>query len=226
MATVADNRAKIAWGPRLDLSVLEDLYAPRTVTPFTPPPGGIDNLGIVSTDTFMVPGKGEVAVEFSGYVRVARSEPTSGAWDTTEVYTNLIDMRMEGDAGELGPVVVTLNPDFLSAGQIRTPFPDEGRTLAPKACRMAVGALFSLPKLGLAVFNREPIILTIDDVQAIPPAGNPGEGRIYQMLPLFDRADPDGRPAAYLTSLKFAMGSYITEAQVRDLGGRPCGSQG
>jgi hypothetical protein len=57
--------------------------------------------------------------------------------------------------------------------------------------------------------NREPIILTIDDVQSIPPAGAPGQGQIYRMMPLVDVTDPDGAPVAYLTSLRFAMGGYL-----------------
>jgi hypothetical protein len=57
----------------------------------------------------------------------------------------------------------------------------------------------------------------------IPPAGNPGNGQIYQILPLFNRADPDGAPAAYLTSLKFRMGHYVTEAKIqRILHDSPC----
>jgi hypothetical protein len=219
MTTVAtlENGHKLAWGPRIDLQGKEYLYAPQTVKRYTPPPAGVDNLGISSTDSFMVPGIGEFTVNFQGYVRVVRSEPTTDEWVNTEVYTNLIDMCMRGEAPEIGPIMVKLNSDCLSTGQIRTPFGDEAHEQPAKACRMAVGALFELPKLGLTLFNKEPILLTIDNVRAIPPAGNPGEGRIYQMLPLYNRADPEGPPAAYLTSLKFAMGSYITEAQIQDV---------
>ena len=64
------------------------------------------------------------------------------------------------------------------------------------------------------LFDKEQILLTIDNVRAIPPAGNPGEARIYQLLPLYDRAEPDGQPAAYLTRLKFAMGTYLSEADL------------
>jgi len=213
MATTVDEY-KITWGPRIDLSGLENLFAPRTVTPFTAPPPGIDNLGIFSTDTFVVPGKGQFTVDFRGYVRVARSKPTTDDWVSSEVYTNLIEMDMRGEAPGIGPIIVKLNPDFLSAGQLRTPFADMNAEQPEKACRMAVGALFEIPTLGLALFNKEPIELTIDNVRAIPPAGNPGRGRIYRMLPLFDRADPDGLPAAYLTGLKFEMGTYVTEAQI------------
>jgi hypothetical protein len=208
------NNPKMAYGPRVDLGGLENLYAPQTVEPFTPPAPGIDNLGIVSTDTFLVPGHGEFRVEFKGFVRVARSKPSTERWVDSEVYTNLIEMCMRGSSPELGPITVRLNPDILSTGQLRTPHEDLNCAQPEKACRMAVAAVFELPKLGLTLFNKEPIELTIDNVRAIPPAGNPGNGQIYHVLPLFNRADPDGEPAAYLTKLKFAMGTYITEAEI------------
>jgi len=205
----------LAWGPRIDLTTLPDLYAPQTVPAYTPPVTGIDNLGITSTDTFVVAGRGEFKVDFKGYVRVARSQPTTTEWNSSVVFTNLIEMCMRGEAPEVGPIVVTLNPDFLSTGQLNTPFGDEQLHQPAKACRMAVGAIFTLPKMNKTLFNKEPIILTIEDVRAIPPAGNPGNGIIHRMLPLFDRDNPDGAPAAYLTALKFAMGTYITEADIK-----------
>jgi hypothetical protein len=217
MTTVANGTPKLAWGPQIDLSTLPNLYAPQTVPPYTPPVTGIDNLGITSIDTFVVVGKGEFTVDFKGYVRVARSQPTTSDWNTSEVYTNLIEMCMRGEAPGVGPIVVTLNPDFLSTGQLSTPFGDEKLHQPAKACRMAVGALFTLPQLGKTLFNKEPIILTIEDVRAIPPAGNPGNGLIHRMLPLFDRESPDGRAAAYLTALKFAMGVYITEEDIEHI---------
>jgi hypothetical protein len=212
--SASGNVPKTAYGPRVDLSELENLYAPQTVEPFTPPAPGIDNLGIVSTDTFLVPGKGEFQVEFKGFVRVARSKPTTDRWVDSEVYTNLIEMCMRGNSPELGPIIVKLNPEILSTGQLRTPHKDLNCAQPEKACRMAVAAVFELPGLGLTLFNKEPIELTIDNVKAIPPAGNPGDGQIYHILPLFNLADPEGEPAAYLTRLKFAMGTYITEAEI------------
>jgi len=216
MATSVKNY-KVAYGPRVDLEKLDNLYSPQTVKPFTPPPPGIDNLGIVSKDTFYVPGKGEYDVEFKGYVRVARSKPSTDQWVDSEVYTNLIEMCMRGDSAELGPITVTLDPETLSTGQLRTPQADLHCDQPDKACRMAVAAHFDLPKLGLTLFNKEPIELTIDNVKAIPPAGAPGNGQIYHVLPLYNLADPDGNPAAYLTRLKFAMGTYITEAEIQGI---------
>jgi hypothetical protein len=213
----ATNQPKIAWGPRIDLEELTNLYDPQTVQPYTPPAPGIDNLGITSVDTFMIPGQGEVTVQFTGFVRVARSEPSTTSWNDSEVYTNLIEMCMRGEAPGIGPIVVTLNPDILSTGQLRTPWAVQCEAQPEKACRMAVAAHFDLPELGKTLFNKEPIELTIDHVQMIPPAGNPGEGRIYQVLPLFDTTDPDGRPAAYLTGLQFRMGNYVKQAQIESI---------
>jgi hypothetical protein len=120
---------------------------------------------------------------------------------------------MEGESPELGPITVALNPECLSTGMIRTPFDAETEQQPAKACRMAVGAVFELPRLGLKLFNKEPVLLTIDDVRSIPPAGNPGKGQIYQMLPLYDVDNADAEPVAYLTSLSFRMGTYLPEPQ-------------
>lgn len=205
----------IRFGRPVQTDGVPNIYAGATVVPWTPPEAGIDNLGISSIDTFAVPGVGEYTVAFDGWVRVVRSPSTSGEWASAEVYTNLIEMKMVGECEELGKITVTLNPDCLSAGQIRTPFdPYAGEGPSAKACRMAVGAIFDMPKLGMKLMNREPIILTIDDVRTIPPAGAPGKGQIYRMMPLLDVNDPDGQPVAYLTSLRFNMGGYLHRDQM------------
>jgi hypothetical protein len=213
--STAVQEPTIVYGPRVPIKDVPDLYAGTQVTPWTPPGPGIDNLGISSVDTFAVPGVGEFTVEFKGYVRVVRSEPTAEEWATAEVYTNLIEMRMVGESEELGTITVTLNSDCLSAGQIRTPFdPYAGEGPSAKACRMAVGAIFDVPRMGLKLYNKEPVILTIDDVRTIPPAGAPGKGQIYRMLPLYDMARPEAEPVAYLTSLRFNMGGYLNADEI------------
>jgi hypothetical protein len=217
MATLFTSEGKVSSGVPIDYPKLPNLFGPRAVSPFTPPPTGIDNLGITSTDSFFIPGRGEVTVNFTGYVRVARSEPTCADWVNAEVYTNLIEMRMVGKTSEIGDVIVTLNPEYQSAGQLRTPFADLDKVQPEKACRMAVGAMFHAPRLGKCLFNKEPIELTIDNVRAIPPAGNPGIGRIYRNLPLYDVDNPHGPIAAYLTGLSFAMGTYLTEDELGEL---------
>lgn len=212
---------KIGFGPLIDRTHVPNLYAPQTVEGYTPPVSGIDNLGIKSTDNFEIPGYGEFQVDFKGYVRVVRSAPTSQEWVEAEVYTNMFEMCMRGQAEGLGEIVVTLNPEYMATGQIRTPpgAVDEAEdpSRPAKKCRMAVMAHFQAVQLGKTFFNKEPIILAIDNVRSIPPAGNPGWAGITQrMLPLYDVNDPDGAPAAYLTSLNFAMGSYITEAYIEE----------
>src|SRR5438105_12491468 len=102
MATAVTPEPKIKYGPQVSTNGVPNLFEPQTVTPFTPPPSGIDNLGITSVDTFKVPGVGEFTVEFSGYVRVVRSQPTTDEWASTEVYTNLLDTQMGGGSPEVG----------------------------------------------------------------------------------------------------------------------------
>ncbi|MDH2429615.1 DUF6073 family protein [Sphaerisporangium sp. TRM90804] len=213
--SAATSDPKIVYGPKVNLDGVENKYAGTPVVPWTPPQPGIDNLGLYSVDTFAVPGVGEFTVPFDGWVRVVRSEPTDAEWAGAEVYTNLIEMKMVGESEELGTITVTLNPDCLSAGQIRTPFdPYAGEGPSAKACRMAVGCIFDVPKLGMKLYNKEPVILTIDDVRSIPPAGAPGKGQIYRMLPLYDMAHPEREPVAYLTSLRFNMGGYLVKEEM------------
>lgn len=217
MSTLLAN-GKVDSGVIIDHSVLQDLFSPRHVEPFTPPPTGIDNLGITSTDRFHIPKVGEFVVDFAGFVRVARSKPTASDWVNAEVYTNLIEMRMVGRAEGIGEIIVTLNPDYLSTGMLRTPFESMCESQPEKACRMAVGAIFTIPKLDLTLYNKEPIELTIDQVRAIPPSGNPGVARIYRMLPLFRTDSVGGEPpTAYLTSLDFAMGTYLSPGELANL---------
>jgi Family of unknown function (DUF6073) len=205
----------VKYGRPVGTDGVPNLYAGAVVVPWTAPDRGIDNLGVSSIDTFAVPGVGEYTVAFDGYVRVVRSEPTSRQWSEAEVYTNLIEMRMVGHCDELGTITVVLNPDCLSTGQIRTPFdPYAGEGPSAKACRMAVGAIFHMPKLAMRLVNKEPIILTIDDVRQIPPAGAPGKGQIYRMLPLHDIERPDNEPVAYVTSLRFTMGGYLSPQEL------------
>src|SRR5687768_14255575 len=102
------------WGPRVAFTALKDIYAPHKVKPYTVPPGGIDNLALHSTDVFTIPGKGEFTVDFSGYFRVARDNPTTTDWTTFELLVNIIDLRLHGQHKEIGKIAVSLNPNVLS----------------------------------------------------------------------------------------------------------------
>ncbi len=203
--------ASYEWGPRVNLTGLKDLYAPQKVEQFSVRPGAIDNLALRSTDTFTIPGKGEFTVEFSGYFRVARDNPTTNDWTTCEVLVNIIDLRLYGEHKEIGKIAVSLNPDILATGQI---FP--GKVAGgPKACRIATGSVFELPQMGVSVFNKEPILLMNEGIKSIPPVNDRSGRALLFMLPLFNRADPSAKPIAYLTSLRYGAEDYITEAEAK-----------
>ena len=211
---VGDERrrqAKLEWGPRVNLAGLKELFAPQRVEPFTVPPGGIDNLALHSTDIFTIPGRGEFTVDFSGYFRVARDHPTTKDWASSEVRVNIVDLKLFGRHEDIGEIGVSLNPDIVSSGQIfRTTAPNQ-----PKACRIATGAVFTLNEMGVSVFNKEPILLMNKHVTSIPPVDDPNGHALLFNLPLYNRKDPNGEPAAYLTSLRYGADNYITESDAR-----------
>lgn len=205
------KKSAIEWGPRVDLTKLQDNYAPQKVEPFTVPPGGIDNLALHSTDVFTIPGHGEFTVDFAGYFRVARSNPTTRDWATSEVRVNIVDLKLLGKHEAIGEITVSLNPDIVSSGQI---FPTTGAQ-EPKACRIATGAVFDLGQLGVSVFNKEPILLMNEHVTRIPPVDDPSGHALLFKLPLYNRRDPQGEPVAYLTSLRYGADNYITESEAK-----------
>jgi hypothetical protein len=55
-----------------------------------------------------------------------------------------------------------------------------------------------------------------DGIEAIPPVEDPnGQAHLY-LLPLFDSSDPDGQPVAYLKSLRYTVGNYISQAEAEE----------
>jgi len=199
------------WGPRVNLKGLQDLYAPQTVEPYAVPPGGIDNLGLHSTDIFTIQGQGEFTVEFAGYFRVARDNPTTHDWMTSDVRVNIIDLALSGRHEAMGEITVSLNRDTVSSGQI---FPTTAPT-APKACRIATAAVFDVPQLGISVFNKEPILLMNEHVTRIPPVDDPSGHALLFRLPLYERKNPHGEPIGYLTSLRYGADNYVTESEAK-----------
>lgn len=200
-----------SWGPRIEARNLKDLFAPTEIKPFSATHGGIDNLALSSTDTFFIPGKGEYEVKFEGYFRVARNNPTSSHWAEAEWYVNMIELGLAGSHSDMGEVKVRLNPDAVSPGQV---FPAGGRIRAA-ACRIATAAVFTLPSMKMSIFNKEPILLMNNAINAVPPVEDPnGEAHIYR-LPLFDEKHPDGNPVAYLTRLRYSVGNYLTEDHLK-----------
>jgi hypothetical protein len=208
---VRGQQAATQWGPRVNLTGLKDHYAPHKVQPYTVTPAGIDNLALHSTDVFMIPGKGEFTVDFTGYFRVARDHPTTTDWTTFQLSVNIIDLKLQGQHKDLGEISVHLNPDVLSTGQIFPAASQQG----PARCRIATGVIFDLPQAGLSVFNKEPILLMNEHVTSIPPVDDPNGHALLFMLPLFDRANPTGKAVAHLTSLRYGADNYISEAAAK-----------
>lgn len=212
----------IHWGPRVNLTGLKENFAPQQVKEFTVPPGGIDNLGLHSTDVFEIPGYGEFEVDFRGYFRVARANPSSYQWGVPNIRVNIIDLRLFGQHEQLGEIGVTLNPDILATGQI---FParrqmakaDTTADLSTEeaACRIAVGAVFNVTGIRRVVFNKEPILLMNEHLTKIPPVDDPNGKALLFRLPLYDIEDPQGEPVAFLTSLRYGADHYLTKNDVR-----------
>jgi Family of unknown function (DUF6073) len=211
----------VEWGPRVNLTGLKENFAPQEVHDYTVPPGGIDNLGLHSTDVFEIPGRGQFEVDFHGYFRVARANPASFDWGAPMIRVNIIDLRLFGQHDQLGEIGVNLNPDILASGQI---FPTSmGRprtkeaTTNPEAaaCRIAVGAVFTIPAINAALFNKEPILLMNENLTRIPPVDDPNGHALLFRLPLYNVKDPNGEPMAFLTSLRYGADNYLTKAEFR-----------
>jgi hypothetical protein len=211
----------VEWGPRVDLKGLRENFAPQQVRDYTVPPGGIDNLGLHSTDVFEIPGRGRFEVNFDGYFRVARANPASFEWGTPMIRVNIIDLRLFGQHEQLGEIGVNLNPDILATGQIFPTSMGSARTKADTtspdvaACRIAVGAVFTMPALNVVVFNKEPILLMNENLTRIPPVDDPNGHALLFRLPLYNVKDPQGEPIAFLTSLRYGADNYLTKDEFR-----------
>jgi hypothetical protein len=198
-----------AWGHRIQIAGLNDVYHPQQVKKFSVPPAGIDNLTLSSVDKFVIPGRGEFTVNFDGFFRIARDQPTSQDWATASVHVNMMDMNLTGSHPQLGRMIVKNNPNIVSPGQTF----GSGTSTAPAACRIAAGVVIEAPDLGVTLLNKEPILLMNDAIDSIPPTEDPnGAAHLYK-LPLYDQRDPNGKPFAYLTSLRYTVGNYVTQAQ-------------
>jgi hypothetical protein len=201
------------WGPQIEARGLPDLYAPQRTTDFSPTPAGIDNLALSSIDVFLIPTAGGAyerqEVQFDGYFQVARGAPTTNDWATSEVYVNMTDLilRSKQPAKGLGEIRVRRNPDLVSAGQV---FATDGKVRA-KACRIAASVVFEAPERGMSFFNKEPVLLHNGAIKSVPPVEDPNGTAYNYLLPLYDTRNPDGHPVAYLESLRYTVGSYITK---------------
>jgi hypothetical protein len=176
-------------------------------------------LALHSTDIFEISrfNAGPFEVDFNGYFRVARSQPTTMDWTTFSVRVNIIDLNLIGTHPELGKIRVSLNPGVVSTGEIFPAKPRKSKKEPPPdaQCRIATAVHFEIPALKTSLFNKEPILLMNDHVRSIPPVDDPSGQALLYKLPLFDLDDPDGLPLAYLTSLKYGADQYLTKDEVK-----------
>ena len=199
------------WGPQIDTKGLKELYAPQDIKPYTATPAGIDNLVLSSIDTFWLPQHGKYEqheVHFDGYFQVARAEPTTKEWATAEFHVNMTDLVLHSKTATkgLGALRVRKNPDLLSAGQVFA----AGSANAHAKCRIAASVIFEASERGLSFFNKEPILLMNGGIKSVPPVEDPNGKAYNYLLPLFDTKQPDGPAVAYLESLHYTVGNYIT----------------
>ncbi len=200
------------WGPQIDTKGLPELYAPQKIQQFTATPAGIDNLALSSVDTFLIPSHGkyqQYKVEFDGYFQVARGAPTTREWATAEVYVNMTDLVLHAKKPikGLGAMRVRRNPDMVSAGQVLA----AGGPTALAKCLIATSVIFDAPELNLSFFNKVPILLMNGGIKSVPPVEDPNGKAHNYLVQFFDTKHPDGKPVAYLESLHYTVGNYLTK---------------
>jgi hypothetical protein len=176
---------------------------------FTMPEGGLDCLNFVTWDTIEVPGQGEDTIEFRGYYAIERANPASDNWQEASVAITMRELSVTGVSQKFGRIHASVNDKIgkQSGGEVAA-----GTIYAsadsPKRCEMYGYMKFDLEDLGLALFNKEPIVLQ-HNITHIPPIGQGGGTRGRVEVNLYRVDDPDGPPAAILRQVKTHIGTWL-----------------
>jgi hypothetical protein len=176
---------------------------------FTMPEGGVDSLNFITWDTIEVIGQGEEVIEFHGFYRIQRANPTSADWRDASIDITMLELNVDGVSPTFGRVHASVNHDIgkLSAGQVRP-----GTTYAapdsPKLCQMEGYMQFDLQDLGMTVFNKDVITLE-HNITHVPPVGQGGGTKERVDIPLYSKSDPDGAPVAILHRVKTHIGAWL-----------------
>jgi hypothetical protein len=165
-----------------------DMARTNAVRLFQVPAPGQDYLQFTVWDTIEIPGVGTDTVELNGTYRIARLEPTTRDWQSAAMNIQLLDMDVHGASNVLGPVSVALNGNNVG----RVDPTNSDRTA--KKCVVEGKVKITLNKLGVTVFNKEPVPLS-HYITHIPPIGQGGSSPDVR-IPLYNIADPDGLPVA------------------------------
>jgi hypothetical protein len=179
-----------------------DMARTNAVRLFQVPAAGDDYLHFTVWDTIEIPGVGTDTVELNGTYSIRRLESNTHDWKTANLTIQLLGMDVRGASSVLGPVSVALNG--ANVGHV---YPtDSERT--PKFCVVEGQVKISLNKLGVTVFNKQPIPLA-HQITHIPPIGQGGSSPDTMRIPLYNVADPNGAPVAYLLRVRTQIGGYV-----------------
>lgn len=178
----------------------------------TMPQGGTDRLNFITWDTIEVLGEGEDTIEFQGYYRIERADPTSADWHEASVDIFMRELSVTGYSEKFGRIHASVNYDIgkASGGQVRAGTIYDSPLDSPKLCQMYGYMKFELSDLGVTVFNKEPILLE-HKITHIPPVGQGGGTRDRVAVNLYLDADPDGPPIAILRQVKTHIGAWLDE---------------
>lgn len=203
-------KRRIAWAQFVDPSGLPELYAgdgaPKKHQRGVVPPAGIDNMNLKTTDVFLVPGRGEFAVDFRGYLQVTRATPANRDWQNQRMVFNYTQFKLFGSDSGLGAITVDLNPDYISGGETF-------RTRKERAgCKANTAARFHMHDLNMTLFNKTPIILKNENMQGIPTIGEGSKIDAFHTA-LYSVDDPEGEPKAYLEELEYTVLNYMMKEE-------------
>ena len=192
----------LSGAPQAPLGV--DMARTNAVKLFNVPAPGQDFLHFTVWDTIEIPGVGTDTVEMNGTYRIQRMEPSTRDWQNAAMNIQLVDMDVHGASNVLGPVSVALNGENI--GKVSPT--DSART--PKACVVNGKVKITLANLGVTVFNKDAVPLS-HYITHIPPIGQGGSSPDVR-IPLYNTADPDGAPVAYLLKVRTQIGGYVGES--------------
>lgn len=104
----------------VDLDSLPALEVER----FALPTSSVDVMRVRLEETYDIEGIGHDTVMLKGWIAVTHSDPqpangqTEVKWGTAVSDTEFVGMELRGESKIFGPVVITLNPDMPSKGQV------------------------------------------------------------------------------------------------------------
>lgn len=127
---------------RADLDSLPALEIPR----FQIPNASVDVMRVRLEETYDIAGVGKDTVELRGWIAVMHDNPrpapgeTEVRWGTAVSDTQFVGMDLRGESKIFGPVIITLNPDLPSKGQVgKLSLPENEMSALHKAYLAATG---------------------------------------------------------------------------------------